>query len=434
MNFHLSLASPPDRVQVVAGINSAQVGLGIDGLFRYISATTSQAVTGPAGAKDIFAVTGPNNLQVNPGGNPPELDNTDYTFSLQVLARGSTPTATSTITNWRKVGELDWDGSKVTGFRVLVGDRDVTALTATAPTPNVVPARVIGATAQAVPLETWESASGQVLASIDPNGRLTAAGFSSPSVWSPGDLKLSMQAADHAQRADGTYDWLLVSAGRLVSGAQYPALRAALGNPPLDGGGNFGLPAINDRALVAAGSTYPAGTVFGQTNVQLSADQLPHHYHSGTTGTDTPDHSHSGTTASENAYHAHSGTTAGDYPDHAHATYIGNLHPSGNAPLILYNPGGLSGHGSYTSPGAGGANWGSGGASARHQHDFGTSNQNAFHQHAFGTGGASARHQHGFSTDGGTSWESGQPLASPYGRNAISLVQPSVAVNVFVKA
>jgi hypothetical protein len=172
-NFHLSLANST-TVQVVAGANSAQVGLGIDGLWRYITSTVNTAVSGAAGVYDLFAVTGPNNFQSNPSPPPPELDATNYAFALQALPQGTTPTLSGTVTNYRKVGELDWDGTKITGLRGFVGETNAKdPSSATAPIPTITPERVIGAPSQTAPLGTWESSGGSILARVTSTGGLT---------------------------------------------------------------------------------------------------------------------------------------------------------------------------------------------------------------------------------------------------------------------
>lgn len=73
-----------------------------------------------------------------------------------------------------------------------------------------------------------------------------------------GDTKFSMQTADHGLKADGSFEWLLVSSdpdggGRQVDGAIYSTLRQIMGNPPLTAG-KFRLPNISGRALIASGA------------------------------------------------------------------------------------------------------------------------------------------------------------------------------------
>lgn len=171
-NFHLSLAND-HTVQVVATANSGQVGVGIDALFRYRSTTVTAAVTGAAGLFDIFAVCGPNDFVSNPSPPPPELDSTVYDFAVQVLAHGTTPTITGSVTNFRLVGQLDWDGSHITGFRPLVGETRATdPLTPTAPAATAEAIRAVAAAGQTAPIQTWRDSSGTVLGQVLPNGTI----------------------------------------------------------------------------------------------------------------------------------------------------------------------------------------------------------------------------------------------------------------------
>lgn len=175
VNFGLTLANPT-TVQIIAGTNSAQVGIGIDGLWRYITTTITSAVTGSAGIYDIFVVCGPNDFVSNPTPPPPELDGTVYAFALQVLAHGTTPTLSGTVTNFRQVGDLDWSGSAITGLRGTVGDFDANApISPKAPQPAVSPLRARGAASQTALLQTWETSAAVVVASVSPTGALTVA-------------------------------------------------------------------------------------------------------------------------------------------------------------------------------------------------------------------------------------------------------------------
>lgn len=106
-----------NQVQIVAGPASAQVSLGIDGLWRYISATTQTTVTGAAGTYDIFVTTGNNAFATNGSPPPPELDTTDYTFALVTpLIQGNVPGAA----HYRKVGEAIFDGTRILSLRQTV--------------------------------------------------------------------------------------------------------------------------------------------------------------------------------------------------------------------------------------------------------------------------------------------------------------------------
>jgi microcystin-dependent protein len=342
-----------NQIQIVAGVGSAQVSLGIDGLWRYISATTQTTVTGAAGTYDVFVTTGNNSFATNPSPPPPEIDSTDYTFALATpLPQGSTPSAP----HYRKIAEVIFDGSRVLSLRQTVG------------------------------------ADGAQLAQ-------------------PGDLKMSAAASPPA-------GWLICQ-GQAVSRTTYAALYAALGaaGSPWgqgDGSTTFNVPDLRGRAPIGAGqgvglANRALGSLTGAETTTLTWDQSGTNGN-GSTGNDTPDHAHSGTTDTENQNHAHSGTTAGDYPDHSHATAINNLSTGSHA---------LAFGSQWTGPGVGYAVWGSGGASARHQHDFGTSTENAAHNHNFGTGGANTRHQH--------------PLTARNADTPHTNMQPSTAVSYFVK-
>jgi len=216
-----------------------------------------------------------------------------------------------------------------------------------------------------------------------------------PAINLPGDLIVSCASS----RAG-----CLLCDGSSVSRTQYAALFAAIGTAYGAGAGDgvtFSLPDFRQRTIVGAGAVAgdlaratarQVGQNGGVETYRLGVADLPGHTHgySGTTGVDSPDH-------------AHSGTTAGDYPDHAHVTAVGI---AGSNKWLLNNT-----SGNWTGPGLGTTNYGSGGATARHQHDFGTS-------------GASARHAHAFSgaTDAGTGGGGAHQNMPPFG-----------VANVFIK-
>ena len=375
-NLNLVVSSA-NTVQIVAGPGNAQVSLGINGLWRYVSATVNATVTGAAGTYDIFATTGANSFQVNAVPPPPEVDNTDYTFGLAVVTHGQTPT----VTNYRKIAEVVFDGSRITSLRQMIGNVD-------------------GATQ-----------------------------------WQTGDIKMTAVQTPPA-------GWLRCD-GSAVSRATYAALYAALGGSTSvwgqgDGSTTFNLPDFRSRAPIGAGQgaglsnrlagSYGGGTLdanspkLGEERHLLANSEMPVHSHGAITGTDSPDHAHNvnGSTGTESADHQHvvSGGTSGASTDHSHGVTVGNL-SQGNAALILYG-GGLSGHGAYTSPGVGNSGFGTGGQSTDHSHSmsFWSSGRSAAHSHAFnvGSAGASARHQHGIGNDGGGGDHLSMPpwVAVPY--------------------
>lgn len=217
-NFHLSLAND-HVVQLVAGADSGQVGLGIDGLFRYRSSTTTAAVTGAAGLFDIFAVCGPNDFVTNPTPPPPELDSTDYTFAVQVLAHGTTPTITGSVTNFRLVGQLDWDGSHITGFRPLVGEHSATdPLTPTAPAATLEAVRAVAAPGQSAPIQTWRDSTGAVKALVAADGNISVGGVV---LANENDLAVETARAEAAEPTAGELAALAGTSGTPGSGNKY---------------------------------------------------------------------------------------------------------------------------------------------------------------------------------------------------------------------
>jgi len=353
--------NPPTAVQIVAGTDNAQVGIGINGLWRYITSTVSANVGPAAGNYDLFVTATPNSFATNLSPPPPETDSTDYTFGLAALVRGQTPSSPQ----WRKIGEAVFDGTRITSLRQLLGKSDSAAM------------------------------------------------------FQAGDLKQSFAAAPPS-------GWLLCD-GALYSVASYPELFGAIGYTYGGSGASFNVPDCRGRGLVAAGqggglTNRALGARGGEENHVLTTAELASHNHTGATQATSVDHYHSfsGTTGNDSPDHAHSGTTAGDYPDHAHGVTVTNL-AQGNHAFTAQASGAT-----YTSPGVGNSGFGTGGASARHQHDF-------------GTGGANARHAHGYS--GNTSWHSAitgnynhthvvNPDGGGGGHNNMP---PFIAVNTFIK-
>lgn len=99
-------------IKVPAGSDSDQVAIGIGGLWRYRSTDTSASVPGSTpGTYDIFVTASANAFSNTPD---PDTDTTDYNFALTVLAQGDTPGG---VEAYRKIGELDYDGSTITFIR-----------------------------------------------------------------------------------------------------------------------------------------------------------------------------------------------------------------------------------------------------------------------------------------------------------------------------
>lgn len=390
-NLNLAV-SGSNTVQIVAGPGNAQVSLGINGLWRYISASVNATVTGAAGTYDIFATTGANSFAVNPSPPPapPETDSTDYTFALAVVAHGQTPTAT----NYRKIGEVIFDGSRINGLRQMVGNVDGSTQAAT------------------------------------------------------GDIKMTVVQAVPA-------GWLRCD-GSAVSRATYAALFAALGGTTSiwgqgDGSTTFNLPDFRSRTPIGAGQgaglsnrvagSYGGGTL-DQNSPKLAEErhvlvdgEMPIHGHGGSTGNDTPDHAHnvSGGTGDDTPDHVHyiAAQTANGATDYRQAMggYLAPTRPPG---------GGINsaGYASGTKIGPHTVNdsasdWGS--SDSNHQHAVsvtvpaiqsggaGVVNNSTVgqrHQHPINVGsqGASTRHQHPIPNDGGGNDHQNMPpwVAVPY--------------------
>ena len=169
-------------------------------------------------------------------------------------------------------------------------------------------------------------------------------------------------------------NWVIAD-GRLIDAVVYPEFLTRTGHAYNNGvnPGNNGLghqqvkiPDKRGRHSIGAINMGTGAGANDNNHAQLAIGAKA----SGTSGevvhtlstTEGPSHSHGGAVVGTNLDHQHyvpiswswsdpSHAHSINDPGHAHA--VGNLAPSGNAALILYNPGGLSGHGSYTSPGVG---------------------------------------------------------------------------------
>jgi microcystin-dependent protein len=366
-----------NTVQIIAGTGNAQVSLGINGLWRYVSGTVNATVTGAAGTYDIFATTGANSFAVNPSPPPPEVDNTDYTFALTVVAHGQTPG----VANYRKIAEVIFDGTRITSLRQMIGNVD-------------------GATQ-----------------------------------WQTGDIKMTAVQTPPAGwlRCDGS------TVSRATYAALFAALGGT--TSPWgqgDGSTTFNLPDFRGRAPIGAGQgaglsnrvagSYGGGTLdanspkLGEERHLLANGEMPVHSHGAATGNDSPDHAHnvSGGTGTESADHAHyvPGQSAGGATDWRTADTGGSYAPVGS--WSGYSPGSSSPGGNFPRSGSP-----PGASNFNHQHGVSvnvgavtTGGRDTAHSHAFnvGSAGASARHAHGIGNDGGGGDHLNMPpwIAVPY--------------------
>lgn len=163
VNLRLTLANST-TVQIVAAVGNGQVAAGIQGKWRYITATINAAHPGGGAAQyDVFVTANDNSFAASglPPGNPPEIDNTNYAFFLTIKPQGTTPSGSGSETLYRKIGEVTWDGTKITRISMTAGP--VTAGLASefvAITPENAARNVIVAAADFVPFSIKRRTSG----------------------------------------------------------------------------------------------------------------------------------------------------------------------------------------------------------------------------------------------------------------------------------
>lgn len=97
-----------------AGTDVNQVSVGLGGPWRYRSTAYNLAINGAVGTKDIYAVAVTANDFEGPGKDP---DETDYKFELRAVAHEAVP---GEVAYFRKAGEVDWDGTKITAVRQTI--------------------------------------------------------------------------------------------------------------------------------------------------------------------------------------------------------------------------------------------------------------------------------------------------------------------------
>jgi hypothetical protein len=184
--FNLSKASATS-IQVVAGVDDAQVSLTIQGRWRYQTSTVARTHPGgAAGTYDVFVTAADNAVVNTPAAN---TDNTNYAFSLDIKMPGSTPTLVAgTVDLFRKVGTLTWDGSAVTGVTSTLPPPDASLGVVRSPdasTTNVIqpqgagilPLTVRGFASQSANLLELQNSAGTVLARVSAAGDVTTTAY-----------------------------------------------------------------------------------------------------------------------------------------------------------------------------------------------------------------------------------------------------------------
>lgn len=102
----------------VAVIPDSHLGLAavsIEGRWRWVEAEVARAVSGAAGTYSVWAVAEDESVNNTPD---PFTDHTIYAFDLRI---SKTKPSGSGAAISRLIGEIDWDGTKITALRQLFG-------------------------------------------------------------------------------------------------------------------------------------------------------------------------------------------------------------------------------------------------------------------------------------------------------------------------
>lgn len=193
VNFNLSLANPT-TLQIVAGADNAQVAGGINGRWRWITATVTAAHPGgAAGSYPVFITASDNVFTPSgaPPGSDPENDTTNYNFGLVIEPIAGVPGTAL----YRQVANVTWDGAKITRITPTTGSLplNISDLIAVAPesaarntmtpTADFIMQTFKRLTGQTADMTRWVDESNAFLASVDVHGTMkSASGFMLPSL------------------------------------------------------------------------------------------------------------------------------------------------------------------------------------------------------------------------------------------------------------
>jgi hypothetical protein len=192
-NVNITLATATSVTVGVHEGGAVLAALSIQGNVRYReSGVTVSHPGGAAGTYDVYATAAEDDIDPTP---LPFTDNTNYAFGATIVAGGATPTIVpGTVDVFRKVGEVVWDGSKITRIRQLVAHRTLTnGFEAVQPFADQ-PASTIRARAGAAATERAlrvESSVGSEMAYISAGGRFVGAGLDAKGTT---DLPLLVEA------------------------------------------------------------------------------------------------------------------------------------------------------------------------------------------------------------------------------------------------
>jgi hypothetical protein len=180
-------------IEIQAGTGDDQVGLSIDGLWRWRTTTVQRSVgAGPAGVYGVFAVGAANDIDEEP---LPFTDNTIYPFGLRIEAPGEEPDLIDGVAVFRKIGEVVWDGAAITRVRQLLGHDTTLRVEATTEHANEVPVVARGAASQVAPLFRAEDSTGARVFEVAADGTLL--------FGAAGDTNLRRQGANVLLTDDG---------------------------------------------------------------------------------------------------------------------------------------------------------------------------------------------------------------------------------------
>lgn len=203
-------------VQAVASGDNDQQAVAIQGRYRWNQATvTAGHPSGAAGTYDVFVTATDNRFTLG----ETTVDGTDYAFAISIRAQGAFPSTPL----YRKVAEVDWNGSAITALRHTIAQRrDNATIMPTSPLAGFTPLRVRGAASQTAPLAVFEDSTGAALVYIGGSGGIgVTAGplFLAPTsgdaiqIRASGDtgsrLEISNQGRLRWGRGDGSFDAVL---------------------------------------------------------------------------------------------------------------------------------------------------------------------------------------------------------------------------------
>jgi len=120
------VGTPFTSLRLPASAGDGLKGLGFGGPWRYNTANADAAMPGGSapGSYDVLAVASANDFANAPTPGVADLDNTDYTFGLRIVATGGSATGThngKAIALQRKIATCAWNGTDITDVYPLVG-------------------------------------------------------------------------------------------------------------------------------------------------------------------------------------------------------------------------------------------------------------------------------------------------------------------------